>query len=152
MINLTYLLKLDYKDNKISVINRTGTAFIGTIICKLPKSTQKIPFKIESTSHFFNLFLRKKSRLKIESKNENLKHFIKNSGAFKTLDKIANKVDFNPTITLNSEDNEISTKYHLEFEDWTQVIEPIIAFYKDLADELEKRIANLGIEEYKKIS
>ncbi|MFT7073509.1 hypothetical protein [Patiriisocius sp. Uisw_017] len=39
-------------------------------------------------------------------------------------------------------------KYHLEFDNWTQVIEPILELYKNPIDEFEKRIVNTCHDSY----
>ncbi|MEJ6791533.1 MAG: hypothetical protein QNK89_02020 [Lacinutrix sp.] len=46
----------------------------------------------------------------------------------------------------------IVSKYHLELDNWTQVIEPTIAFCKNLIDEFEKRIANISNKAYREIN
>ncbi|MEJ6791534.1 MAG: hypothetical protein QNK89_02025 [Lacinutrix sp.] len=42
--NVTYKLAFKYKENKFTIINRTGTAYVGTITCELSKTIQPIYF------------------------------------------------------------------------------------------------------------
>ncbi|MDY8135705.1 hypothetical protein [Aquimarina sp. 2201CG5-10] len=138
--NVIFIVKFTYKENQITILNRTGTAYVGEITCTLPSTSRPIQFELSSISHLTNFFLRKKSRLKITSENENIKHFFKNNSALNKLKEIAKKEDFSPLIYCDpSEERKIIAKYHLEFSDWTEVIEPIIELYKNLADEFENR-------------
>lgn len=95
-----------------------------------------------------NLFLRKKSRFKIKSKNNNISFFLDQNAALQSLSNIAKKHNYSPWIIYDTDTPKIVTKYHLEFDDWTQVIEPTIALYKDLIDEFEKRLSNLSHTQY----
>ena len=148
-----FLLQIDYKNHKIIIDNRTGTSFVGTATLILDTTTKSVDFEVSSISHFKNLFLRKKSRFNISSNNQNIKYFIKNNIAFNKLNNIGKKTAFNPDIKVNLAErpNKIITKYHLEFEDWTQVIEPLIEFYKNLADEFDKNIFSLSSAQYKEL-
>ena len=151
--NVIYKLTFDYKDNEFTIINRIGTAYVGTISCKLSKTIQPIAFEINSISHIKNLFLRKKSRLNIHTDNENLRFFIENNRNYKLLSKIADKENFSPIITCEFDDNwNLISKYHLEFDDWTQVVEPTIELIKNLISEFEKRIANISNKSYREMN
>ncbi|WP_034057304.1 hypothetical protein [Lacinutrix jangbogonensis] len=151
--NVTYLLIFSYKDNQFSIFNSTGTSFVGEIACEFSSTLKPIEFELNSISYFLNLFLRRKNRFKIKSDNENIKHFLSKSEAMKKLILIAKKEAFNPFIVCEIEKNKrISTKYHLEFDDWTQVIEPIIELYKELIDEFEKGYLNVSNKAYKELN
>jgi len=145
-----FLIKFYYRDHEIIVDNRTGTSFEGCITCNLASYAQPIDFEITSISHIANLFLRKKSRFKINCSNKNLGHFLKTNDSLKELSIIAQKEDFSPYIRCEERDGKYSiiTNYHLEFGNWTQVLEPLIAFYKDIVDLLEKHIAHLSYDSY----
>lgn len=150
--NITYKVTFHYKDNCFTIINRTGTAYVGSITCNLSKVLQPIAFEINNISHFKNLFFRRRSRLKISSDNSNISYFILNNEYYKRLEQLAHRDKFDPIITCKPEDTwDIVTNYHLEFENWTEPIEPIINLYKDLIDEFEKRIANLSPKSYKEM-
>ncbi|WP_290701839.1 hypothetical protein [Lacinutrix sp.] len=137
--NVIYKVEFKYKENEFTIINRTGTAYVGNINCKLSKTIQPIEFELNTISHLKNLFLRKKSRFKIITDNKNLDSFLRKNNALKLLIKIANKENFSPLIRCKKDELwSISSEYHLEFDNWTQVIEPIIEFYKNLIDEFEK--------------
>ena len=46
-------------------------------------------------------------------------------------------------MTCKFENNwSITSRYHLEFDDWTEVIGPTVELFKDLISEFEKGIAN----------
>lgn len=151
--NILYKINFDYKNNPFTIINRTGTAYIGWISCELNKTLQPIEFEINNTSHIQNLFLRKKSRLKIKSQNSNIKYFLTTNGSLKILSEIANKENFSPVITCKLDGVwKIEAKYHLEFDNWMEPIEPIIVLFKNLIDEFEKRIANIGEKTYREMN
>ena len=97
--NVTYRVEFDYEDNHFTIINRTGTAYVATISCELSKTLQPIEFEINNITHFTNLFLRKKSRLKIKADNQNIKYFITKNLNYQLLEKIANRDKFSPVIT-----------------------------------------------------
>lgn len=144
-----YLVKFEYKDCEFSVLNTTGTSYEGNITCKLAKNLQSIAFEITTISHIANLFLRKKSRFKVASKNENISYFLCKNKALEVLSSIAKKENYSPWIVCDTEKQTIISKYHLEFDDWTNVIEPTIALYKGLIDEFEKRVAHLSHSLYR---
>ena len=147
--NVNYLIKFIYKDCVFSVLNTCGLSFEANITCKLAKNLQAIPFEITSIPHLTNLFLRKKSRFKIKAENENMSYFLKQNKALKELSILAHKDNYSPWMVCDTKEQTIVTKYHLEFDDWTAVIEPTIIFYKNLIDEFEKRIANLNHSQYR---
>jgi len=151
--NVIFLVKFKYKDNEISILNQTGTSFVGNINCKLNKTLQPIAFEISSISHITNLFRRRKSRFKIKTENENIKYFLEQSSSLNQLSKIAEKENFSPLITCELNDFwSIESNYHLEFDNWTQVVEPTIKLYKALIDEFEKRIANVSNGNYREMN
>ena len=151
--NVFYKITFDYKNNPFTIINRTGTAYVGTISCELNKILQPIEFEINNTSHFQNLFLRKKSRLKIKSENSNIKYFLTKNNSLNILNQIAKKDDFSPIITCEFDETwRIVNKYHLEFDNWIEPIEPTIELFKNLIDEFEKRIANISPKSYREMN
>jgi len=151
--NVIFLVKFKYKDNEISILNQTGTSFVGNINYKLNKTLQPIAFEISSISHITNLFRRRKSRFKIKTENENIKYFLEQSSSLNQLSKIAEKENFSPLITCELNDFwSIESNYHLEFDNWTQVVEPTIKLYKALIDEFEKRIANVSNGNYREMN
>lgn len=137
--NISYKVTFKYKGNGFTVINQTGTSNVGTIKCELSKTLQPIGFEVNTISHLKNVFLRKKSRFKIHTDNRNLMSFLSKNNAFKLLGDIANKENFSPIIKCELDNSWIiSSKYHLEFTNWVQVVVPIIALYKNLIDEFER--------------
>jgi hypothetical protein len=150
--NVNYIVKFLYKENEFTVLNSTGTSFCGEITCSFSSTTRPIKFKLNSISHFKNIFLRRKNRFKIKTKNENLEYFILKSQNMKKLNEISKKEAFDPTIICETNGiNKITTKYHLEFDDWTQVIEPIIGLYKELIQEFESGHLNVSNKSYRKM-
>ncbi len=147
--NVTYVVKFEYKGCEFSVMNSTGRSYEGNITCKLPSSFQIIPFEITNISHLKNLFLRKKNRLKIQSVNKNIAYFLEKSKDLKDLNVLALKDNYSPWIVSDVELRTIVCKYHLEFNDWTDVVEPTIALYKSLIDEFEKGVAHLNYSQYR---
>lgn len=151
--NVIYKVTFTYKDNHFTIIHRTGTAYVATISCKLSDTIQPIQFEITNITPLQNLFLRKKSRLTIKSGNPNLKYFLSKNENINKLSKIADKDKFSPTITCTCDTFwTIVTTYHLEFDNWTEPIEPIIELYKNLIDEFEKRIANISAKAYREMN
>jgi hypothetical protein len=139
--NIIFKVKFNYKDNEFTIVNRTGAANFGSITCVLSKKSQPIDFEINTISHLKNVFLRRKSRFNIKSDNTNLADFLKNNTALKLLSEVADKENFSPIMTYELDGSRaISSKYHLKFKNWTQVVEPIIELHKNLIDEFEKRI------------
>lgn len=151
--NVLYQITFDYKNNPFTIIHRTGTAYVGTISCKLNTTLQPIEFEINNTSHIQNLFLRKKSRLKIKSDNTNINYFLTKNDSLHILNQIAKKENFSPIITCKFDEVwKIEAKYHLEFDNWIEPIDPIIELYKNLIDEFEKRIVNISEKAYREIN
>lgn len=134
---LVFLLKINHKGHDISIVNETGTSFVAKITCHLPVSKTSLNFDLTTKSHLSTLFSRTKNRFKIDSNNSNLDAFIKNDLALKQLNALANETTFAPSISgnYNEDSYTLVTKYHLQFSDWTQVIEPLIAFYRAFIDE-----------------
>lgn len=151
--NVFYKTTFDYKNNTFTIIHRTGTAYVGTVSCELKSTLQPIKFEINNFSHLQNLFLRKKSRLKIKSDNTNIKYFLTKNNSLKDLSQIAKKENFSPIITCKFDSVwKIEAKYHLEFDNWIEPIEPIIELFKNLIDEFEKRIANINPKAYREMN
>ena len=147
--NVTYLVKFNYKGHNFSVMNSTGNSFVGIITCNFSSTLMITDFKLDTISHFKNLFLRRKSRFKITSDNKNIKTFLLANKSLDKLNVIAKKEAFDPIIVCESnESKSITTKYHLEFDDWTVVVEPIIELYKNLIDEFEKGYLNISNKSY----
>ena len=131
--NVTYIIKFEYNNSNFTIYNRTGTAYVGEISCDLPSTTPITHFEITSISHLY---------------------FLENNLALKQLNKIAKKENFSPLIHTYSDNKQkkIITKYHLEFNNWTQVIEPIIELFKNLTDEFEKGIFNISENSYREMN
>jgi len=147
--NVIYLVKFTYKNCEVSVLNTTGKSYEANITCKLPNDIQVIPFEITPISHFKNLFLRRKKLLTVKTKNENISYFLEKNNALIMLNKLALKDNYSPWIVCSKKTNSIVTKYHLEFDNWTEALEPTVQLYIDLIDEFEKGITNLNHSQYR---
>lgn len=151
--HVVYRVEFVYKKHKFIVENRTGTAFVATITCRFASTLRPIRFSLHPLSHLKNLFLRKESRLSVSSENQNLQFFIENNNSFKKLNGIACEHNFSPAIECDADPvSQIVTTYHLEFDDWTEPVHPLIAFYKDLIDEFEKGQLNVIHTSYREMS
>ena len=138
--NVIFHLKIPYKGYEISIINRTSTAYVGTYYCTLPLGLKAPDFTIETRSHLSTLFSRnKKKRFKITTGHAKLHTFLENSTTLNTLNTIARDHIFEPYIrgVNTSTEYQFKIEYHLQFDNWTQVLEPLIAFKKELIDVLE---------------
>lgn len=133
--DMTYHLSLEYKDRTINIINKTGTTGVGRVVCIISSSQKdSLVFEMITRSHFVSLFF--KNRYKLKTQNPNIKYFLRHSKSFKEMKDIAKRTSFEPTIIgENSEEGfELIIEYHLQFPDWTEVILPIISFYKEFID------------------
>jgi hypothetical protein len=135
---VTFRLQFHYKGHHFQITNVTGTEYVGNFLCTLKSDLQVVDFEIDSISHFKNLFVRRKQRLRVTSKNENVVYFLEQNESLKQLREIGKEEKFSPRIICSSKDRTIETQYHLEFDDWHQVIEPLIQLHKDVIDEFEK--------------
>lgn len=135
-------LKIPYKDYEISITNKTGTNFVGTYSCTLPLALKAPDFTIQTRNHLATLFSRnKKKRFKITTEHDKLNTFFDKSPSLNVLNTIAKNTVFEPYIYgKNSDiDYQFKIEYHLQFDNWTQVLEPLISFNKEMIDTLESR-------------
>ncbi|WP_452601044.1 hypothetical protein [Pontimicrobium sp. MEBiC06410] len=135
-----YHLKISHKGHDIIIINETGTSYAARITTQFLVSKQSLNFKLTTKSHLSTLFSKTKERFKLKSPNPNMLSFIKNNESMQLLNTIANNTLFEPSITgyYNKTHYTLETKYHVQFSDWTQVIEPLIHFYRTFIDEFSK--------------
>ena len=132
--DLNYTLEINYKGCTILIQNRTGTTAEGNLICLMPSLDNSFNFQINTISHFLSWF-RKRNRFKIKGR-EDMKKTIEKFSSFSTLKKISYSTAFEPMIkgVANEERFKIVVEYHLVFENWVQVIEPLISFCKEFID------------------
>lgn len=133
--HLNYFIKKEYRDIAIYLKNTTGTTFVGHVTCLIPKRMDAIAFEMTTRSHFLSLFF-KGNRFKFSKTSPEVTEFMKNSIGFSQLKAIANDTSFEPTILgeSNRKGFKLTIKYHLQFENWTQVIGPFMLFYKEFID------------------
>lgn len=148
---VTFRLQFQYKQHHFTIVNTTGTQFVAHMLCKLDKSIRPVDFELSAISHFKNLFLRRKQRLKVSSQNKNLLYFLEQNAALQALRSFGKKESFSPHMVCSSQAYTIETKYHLEFDDWTGVLEPLIQLHKDLIDEFEKGELHVSLQAYKRL-
>lgn len=131
-----FLLNLNYKGRTIKIKNATGTYFYGYVQSIILDRQSSKEFKLTTKSHFSNLFSRKKDRFKIQTSSNDIKTFIQTSESVLELRQIAQKDVFEPTIIgINSNGKyELIIEYSLQFNDWPEVIIPIVDFYKAFID------------------
>ncbi len=145
--HVTFQLKIPYKEYIIYISNKTGTQYVGTYVCKLPISLKASEFEIRTKTHLSTLFsINKKSRFKIVTQDQGLYSFLKNNKSLQSLNTVAKADIFEPIIEGEIIDSSYVVKvtYHLEFDNWTQVLEPLISFYKELINFLENKNRNYG--------
>ncbi len=151
--NVEFVIKFDYKEIPITIYNTTGTQYLGKIYCDLPLQTQSADFKLHTRSHLGNLFYRSKSRYIIKCKSNNLNHFLRTNTAIKKLSTISNETNFDPYIAGKNSNRiyKLTCSYYLGFDDWTQVLEPLIEFYKALIDELFQHNTHIANNAYRSL-
>ncbi|OAB81558.1 hypothetical protein [Cochleicola gelatinilyticus] len=133
---IIYLLMVDYKGYTIKIKNETGFSYHGIITCEMKTNGKPLEFELTTRSNFSSLFRRNKERFQINARHLNVEAFLKQSDILKELEQVARKDLFEPTITgvYDGSIFRLTTKYHLQFSDWTQVLEPFISFYKQWID------------------
>ena len=136
-------LQFKYNSSVIEILIQIGLGDSVKIVTTIPHSTQLVDFEIECISPFENLFMRRKSRFKVKSKNKTFKYFLENN-ALEVFDKIMESQNFDPRIfTQNQQShNEIVFEFHIAFENWIYTIEDIIKFLKMVLDELRYNKSN----------
>ena len=137
---LVFVLKINHKNHDITIINNTGTSFVANITAHFPVTTTTLDFDLTTKSHLSTLFSKTKERFKVKSNHQNITNFTKNDNGLKQLNTIAQDGLFHPTIngSYTKGSYTLESKYHLQFDDWTQVIEPFIQFYKAFIDEFSQ--------------
>lgn len=128
----------NYNDCDIKIFVSTGFVETSKTTCTLSSYIRPIDFEIESFSPFINLFLRRKSRFKVKCKNKNFKHFL-DSNALSVFNKSMRTKNFAPHIFSQNHGsaNNIIMEFHLAFEEWVEIFEEVISFYKKVIDELK---------------
>ncbi|WP_298902963.1 hypothetical protein [uncultured Psychroserpens sp.] len=134
--HLIYKMYIPYKGCTIHFVNKTGTEFYGIVVSNFPKKMENLEFEISVRSHFISLFTTKIDRIRLDTKSALVSSFFKQSSAFKTLSQISESTVFEPSIIgANNEDIfNVTTKYSLQFSDWTKSIKPIIQLQKQFID------------------
>lgn len=134
---IEHRIQISYNDCDIKIFISTGFLEIANVNCILSSYIRPIDFEIESVSPFMNLFLRRKSIFKVKCKNKNFKYFLENK-ALLIFDDDINTKNFAPTIYSKKEgrSNNIVMEFHLAFEDWIDIFEDVILFFKSVIDEL----------------
>lgn len=135
--NVFFKITCPYNNSEIKIINNTGYHYSGTISSKFKTVLHSLELNLTTRTHFSRVFSKSKSPFKIKVKNLNLKAFLEQSKSFEELEHIAATTKFEPFISGLYKDGlfVLNTKYHLQFQDWQQVLEPLIMFYKEFIDE-----------------
>ncbi len=134
--HLVFHLRIPYKDALIYLKNSTGTQFYGIITCVYEVYKPNVEFELSTRSHFSTLFRKNKNRFKLNTSSEAIRAFFKQSKAFQELMDIASNTVFEPAMEGINENlkYKLTTKYSLQFSDWTQSIRPLIRFHKEFVD------------------
>lgn len=135
----TYHLSFKYRGEKITINNLLGSQSYGEVIVELSDTKDNMNFSIETKSSFISLFSLKKGRFNIQSKNNELKSFLNTNSQLKTLHAIIEDTQFEPNFYGEKTKNGylLKTEYHLQFPERSEVLQPLIDFYKALIDELK---------------
>lgn len=135
-----FRLTFNYKSNKFFIENRLGTNFVAEIRCVLDSSCHPEEFELYTITHFKNIFLRRKNRISIQTKSNDLEAFIQNNCHFQELSEIAKADRFDPQIRLEkATPSKIIALYHLELDDYRTPLKPMIGLIKDLIDRFASR-------------
>lgn len=131
---IKYQLRMEYLGQHIFLQNNLGLEETGWMICKLEPQSKISSFKIDEKFLLTQMFSRKADYLYIKSKDGDLKHFIKKSETFKILNAQAKADAFQPIIVGKNVDGHfrIETRYHLDFLNRREVVEPLIDFYQSV--------------------
>jgi hypothetical protein len=133
-----YDLEIDYNGHQILIHNTLGPSSVGSVEMMVSSQVGQIDFKLTTKNHFAALFSRKKEMIKISCKNLDFKEFLLGLKELDDLHHIIQEVAFEPVLTCIPEIDGIviRTEYHLAFEERREVLRPLIAFYKALANKL----------------
>lgn len=134
--HLEFLMQLEYKSVPIVIVNETGLRFAGNIQAKIPGKHKESEFNLTTRGHLETVFVGKSKRFKISAQHSRIANVIKHSEGFRQILPIAQAHAFEPQIQgIQLEDSfAIKTAYHLEFDRWSQAIEPLIQLYKEIID------------------
>lgn len=133
-----YRVYFNYEDCFIDIQIKTGLVNAARAEIRLSPNITPVKFEINSIDHFTNLFLRKKSRFKVKCKNKKFKNFLENKGLC-SFNQIMESQNFDPTFFTQKTDstNKIVTEFSIIFQDWINVFEELITFFKLLINELK---------------
>lgn len=139
--NLIYALRIGHNNYEINIVNQTGTNYVAYINARFHVTKQSLDFDLTTKTHLSTLFSKTKERFKVKSNNSNIATFIRNDIGLNQLNTLANDTSFAPSINGSYDEGcyVLKSKYHLQFSDWTQVIEPFIQFYRSFIDEFGKQ-------------
>lgn len=135
----TYFLAITHKEFPILFKYEMGVAASGSIFLRFPFTSDEFSFEITVKNALFLLFKKHAFPFKIKSDSENLKRFLETSKSVNELVQIIRKLPFDPIIIGKKDGNEftVNTTFHISFEERTEVIRPMLAFYKELIDYIQ---------------
>lgn len=136
-----YQLRMEHLGQTILFQNNLGLEETGWVICKLETQSKISKFKIDEKFLLTQIIRSKADYLYFKSKDMDLKHFVKESEAFKALNIQARADAFQPIIRAKNMDGhfKIETRYHLDFLNRRDVIEPLIDFYESVIEYFDSR-------------
>lgn len=135
-------VKFKYKEALISIKNTVGTEFSGNALCKIPLGKRIGNFEITTREPLFRMIYKKDQIFKFKYLDPKTKYLLHQNLKLKELEAIASKIEFIPSFegTSNTKSYVLKINYALMFDDWDQVIEPIIDFYKSFYDQIQENV------------
>ncbi|SEC77507.1 hypothetical protein SAMN04489761_3541 [Tenacibaculum sp. MAR_2009_124] len=135
--DIYFYLLVNYLDRVIVIKNRIGVSEVGRISCDIFAERDSLCFELNTRDHFTSLFLGKKNRFRMKTRNQNLKLFFKHSSSWKILKGIADKTAFIPSIYGENINGRfiLTCEYNMEFKNKEKVLEPLLNLYKEFINQ-----------------
>lgn len=133
-------LQIEYKGIKIRLIFTTKTHCLAQVEFILPTQENKLTFEMTTKSPLMSLFFRRKNPIQVKTKDPELKQYLEEHPGFESMNEKAKAYAFEPFIVGKNTINGylVRTEFHLQFPERTEVVRPLILFYKGLIDRLVK--------------
>lgn len=131
-------IQFNYQECLIDIKIDIGVVNSVIVVCILSSDIRPIDFRIDSISHFENLFFNRKSRFKVECDNSNFKYFLENK-ALNIFEDISHSESFEPNIYTDNEltNKKIIIEFAICFPCWLTAIEKTNEFMKTVIRELK---------------
>jgi len=136
----TYYLALKYRRFDILVEYGMGIEAYGRFYLHLPEQSRRSQFTIEAKNTLRNLFGRKEAfPFKLTCSSSNLLDFFEQSSTLKIIAEQYKTFNYDPVIYGKNDDGKflVQAYFHTAFKERTEVIRPMLAFYKELIDYIQ---------------